>query len=297
MNSLLASLTDSPQAGFQFDQVLHHAGATLQHGPNNDRVYLMSLGQADPHEVLCEVHHLADQHGYGKIFAKLPHTQAEPFLNQGYRVEARIPDFYPDADAVFLGHYPEPERAQVAEPEALHTTLQQATLDLKPDGRSRHDPAIRLMHEADVDKMAALYRQVFPSYPFPITDRDFLLETMADNVAYFGVEKDGALLALASAEQCHQSGTVEMTDFATAPAARGQGWAQRLLAQMELAMEAQGHRVAYTIARAVSVGMNRTFARRQYQMAGRLVNNTQISGQIESMNVWYKPLRPASNGG
>jgi hypothetical protein len=51
-----------------------------------------------------------------------------------------------------------------------------------------------------------------------------------------------------------------------------------------------GLRVAFTIARALSFGMNITFARRSYQYAGTLINNTQIAGSIESMNVWYKTL-------
>jgi len=36
--------------------------------------------------------------------------------------------------------------------------------------------------------------------------------------------------------------------------------------------------------------MNITFARNNYSFAGTLINNTNISGQIESMNVWYKAL-------
>jgi hypothetical protein len=48
---------------------------------------------------------------------------------------------------------------------------------------------------------------------------------------------------------------------------------------------------AYTIARAESAGMNETFAKNGYKYCGTLVNNTNISGQIESMNVWVKKLR------
>jgi len=47
---------------------------------------------------------------------------------------------------------------------------------------------------------------------------------------------------------------------------------------------------AYTIARANSYGMNITFAKANYTFAGKLTNNTNISGDIESMNVWYKKL-------
>ncbi len=55
-------------------------------------------------------------------------------------------------------------------------------------------------------------------------------------------------------------------------------------------MPSRGIRTAYTIARAVSYGMNITFARCGYQYGGRLVNNTDIAGSLESMNVWYKTL-------
>jgi hypothetical protein len=44
----------------------------------------------------------------------------------------------------------------------------------------------------------------------------------------------------------------------------------------------------YTIARSHSAGMNITFAKKGYLFGGTLINNTDISGKIESMNVWYK---------
>jgi putative beta-lysine N-acetyltransferase len=81
-----------------------------------------------------------------------------------------------------------------------------------------------------------------------------------------------------------------MTDFATLPAYRGRGLATRLLGLMGCQAIESGVRVAYTIARAVSFGMNITFARHAYQYGGTLINNTQIAGSIESMNVWYRLL-------
>jgi hypothetical protein len=36
--------------------------------------------------------------------------------------------------------------------------------------------------------------------------------------------------------------------------------------------------------------MNITFAKAGYAYGGRLHNNTNIAGNIESMNVWYKSL-------
>jgi putative beta-lysine N-acetyltransferase len=98
------------------------------------------------------------------------------------------------------------------------------------------------------------------------------------------------LIALSSAEMDLSGSNVEMTDFATLPGERGRGLARFLLQEMERAMRKRKMRTAYTIARAVSPGMNITFSRMGYRYSGTLVNNTHISGSIESMNIWYKSL-------
>jgi putative beta-lysine N-acetyltransferase len=81
-----------------------------------------------------------------------------------------------------------------------------------------------------------------------------------------------------------------MTDFATLPHFRGKGLATALLVDMENEMKNQKIRTLFTIARALSPGMNITFARCGYKYSGTLINNTQIFGHIESMNVWYKHI-------
>jgi putative beta-lysine N-acetyltransferase len=113
---------------------------------------------------------------------------------------------------------------------------------------------------------------------------------MEANVIYFCLEDKGIMVALASAEMDRIGENVEMTDFATIPAWRGKGCATLLLGHMEQEMRKSDIKTAYTIARAGSAGMNITFARQGYRFAGRLINNTGISGSIESMNVWYHSL-------
>jgi putative beta-lysine N-acetyltransferase len=146
------------------------------------------------------------------------------------------------------------------------------------------------MHSEDASLMAELYRQVFATYPFPIHDETYLRQTMETNVIYFGIWEEDGLIALASAEIDRSGKNAEMTDFATRPDCRGRGLANYLLAQAEAAAEKLGIKTAYTIARAYSAGMNITFARNGYTFSGTLTHNTQISGKLESMNVWYKAL-------
>ena len=113
---------------------------------------------------------------------------------------------------------------------------------------------------------------------------------MDDDVVYFGVWHDASLAALSSCEIHSGESNAEMTDFAALPHHRGQNLALHLLGRMEEELAWRRIGVAYTIARANSFGMNITFAKAGYAFAGTLTNNTNISGQIESMNVWYKPV-------
>jgi putative beta-lysine N-acetyltransferase len=83
---------------------------------------------------------------------------------------------------------------------------------------------------------------------------------------------------------------VEMTDFATLPEYEGNGLAIYLLHNMENEMRNRKIKTAYTISRAVSYGINIIFAKMGYEYCGTLIKNTNISGNFESMNVWYKFL-------
>jgi len=286
------------------DVIENLCGATVQHGPSSDRVYLMKIRDADPVELIQKIEDLAAERGYSKIFTKVPAHSAQSFLDAGYACEARVPLFFRGKeDALFLCRYLNKRRANMDDIEVLEQVMELAMTKkgfglrhaMPEDAviRScREDAVIRSCREDDVGAMADIYKQVFPSYPFPVHDPAYLLETMRSHVLYFGVERKGRLLALSSAELDCDGQNAEMTDFATLPGSLGCGFAANLLAAMEPEAACHGIRTAYTIARAVSAGMNITFARLGYEFGGRLVNNTQISGTIESMNVWHKQLKP-----
>lgn len=97
-------------------------------------------------------------------------------------------------------------------------------------------------------------------------------------------------MAVASTEMHPEEGNVEMTDFATDIRHAGLNLAGNLLDWMESEMKDEGMKVAYTIARALSYPINITFARAGYTIGGTLLNNTNICGSFESMNVWFKTL-------
>lgn len=275
------------------DKIETFGKSLIQHGTHNDRVYLMKLADADMPGIVCQLCRFAEKVGYGKIFVKIPERHGPPFLRAGFLCEGRIPDFYPKGEAaVFLGFYIDKGRQKDPNASILNEIIQKAKAK---GGQERPVPLpgdlqCRVTGDADAEAMAELYRQVFASYPFPIDDPAYLRQTMHDNLTYFGVWDADRLIALSSAEVDHAAGNAEMTDFATRPECRGRGIAQHLLQEMETEMARRNIRTLYTIARACSPGMNITFAKNGYTYSGTLTNNTNISGSLESMNLWYKVL-------
>ncbi len=281
------------------DQIVIIDGGCLQHGAANDRVYIMSLEPERAQPVLEAAEALAKEHGYSKIFAKVPGECRSVLSDCGYQEEARIPT--PKgvlAGAVlFMSRFLKPERQRENDREERLRILRMARQKQCPPDRIEYlepPPEFEWRNccREDCQEMAALYRRVFESYPFPIDDPEYLTETMATHILYFGVwhRGGGGLVALSSAEMDAAKGMVEMTDFATEPEYRGRGLGVLLLQQMEREMKRRQLSVAYTIARAISPGMNIVFAKQGYAYAGTLVNNTDICGRLESMNIWYKYL-------
>lgn len=277
-----------------FDKIEYMDGAQIQHGPLNDRVYLMKMGDARPEALVDGLLRKAADAGYSKVFAKIPESTDEPFLEAGFQKEARVPEFFDGREpAAFLGYYLDADRQQETHPEKLN-----AILELSRKQQPAADPApppkigvtLGPCSAAEADEMAEIYRKVFPTYPFPIYDPRYLIDTMENHVMYFGAAAGERLVALSASEMDIESKNVEMTDFATLPEWRGNGLGVQLLSLMEQAMRTKHIKTAYTIARAASPGMNITFARLGYRYGGRLINNTNISGRIESMNIWYKPI-------
>ncbi|WP_147819058.1 putative beta-lysine N-acetyltransferase [Salidesulfovibrio onnuriiensis] len=278
----------------QPDAVINLGNSVVQHGPANDRVYLLKLDTDDLPEIVDEVYELGREHGYSKLFAKVPAGEAAHFAARGFIDEARVPGMYKGKCAgYFMSKYLDQNRAVPKDIGRITRVLDCA--DRKsPTPKDEIDThgVVRLKQE-NAGELAALYDAVFESYPFPIQDPAYIRQAMRDHVIFFGIVEDGRIVAAASAELDKSWRCAEMTDFATLPDHRGRGGAGKLLARMEKSMQPLNIRTAYTIARAESFGMNIVFARAGYSFGGTLHNNTQIGGKLESMNVWHKEI-PAS---
>jgi putative beta-lysine N-acetyltransferase len=279
-----------------FDKIEIISKSLVQHGPNNDRVYLMKIHAEEKVETLIDqLYGLAILKRYTKIFVKVPENMRQLFLDHNFKLEATVPNLYQGVkQGCFLGKTMDASRGFLTKKEKTSINEVKDSAIATNKGSDYELPTgyeIIQLGENDVPNIANIYKQVFQFYPFPIFKESYLLDTMHSNVQYFGIHYQGELIAVSSAEMDVVSSNVEMTDFATLPAHRGRNLSYHLLTRMMSQMVAEGIKTAYTIARANSYGMNKTFARQGFQFGGTLVNNTLIGDTIESMNVWYKKLK------
>lgn len=267
--------------------------SVIQHGKENNRIYLMKLAQEDCPEIITYMENLALNESYTKILAKVPNKQKDFFLNSGYEFEARVCNFYNDEDDVyFLSKFLSPERKKFSNKNNVFKNIEFCMEKARLPNSKNLDKNFRInkLKEKDAPKMAEIFKSVFESYPFPIFDKDYIIKTMNENVDYFGVFEGKKLIAVSSSEMDLLNLNTEMTDFATLPQYRGKNFSYYLLQEMETAAKQKMLKTAYTIARSECTGINMTFAKMQYEYGGTLVNNTNICGNIETMNVWYKNL-------
>lgn len=276
------------------DVIEYFGDSLVQYGKYNDRIYLMKLSQNDFPGILEQMDKTALEQAYSKVTAKVPGYARDGFIHNGYIQEAFIPQFYNgDGDVYFMSKFFSERRRAGGENGKAHEVLETARLKETPATsiELEHGFHFGMIKPSEVSQLAEVYKAVFETYPFPIHDPGYILRTMKNNIIYFGVWQGNRIAAVSSAEMDVGSQNVEMTDFAVLPEYRGKNFAGYLLGMMEKEMIRKNMKAAYTLARSDSFGMNITFAKAGYRYGGTLINNTNICGGFESMNVWYKYLK------
>lgn len=251
----------------------------------------LERGAAEMLQVLSQK---ACAHGLDKIWLKTCPEWRHAFQNTGMQMEASIPGYYQGEETALIFALYLSEQRQTPScgrngitANKLVSGLQEGTVkNSLPDGitlqwgQVEHCPVL-----------ARLYSKVFPTYPFPVFDPGYLKQTMDNDTYYIMAWNNDSLIAAASAETNRTQKNAELTDFATLPKWRGYGLASSLLAQLEFRLDTEEFRCLYTIARSSSPGMNKVFASAGYSYRGVLINNCNIGGGLEDMNVWSKTLK------
>lgn len=278
-----------------FDQITTLGNSCIQHGHRNNRIYLMHLSDKNVPWIIEQLDAMAKSNSYSKIFVKIPKSYQELFSEQNYIAEGMVPKFFNHSeDCIFMSKFLDKKRNtpvnQKRNQQIIEIALSKKELASLDEAKLPAGYLLRKAIPSDAENMARLYSTVFESYPFPIFDPSYIKKTMNENIVYYGVWKEHSLIALSSCEMSMKDKNVEMTDFAILPNYRNQKLSHILLSHMEKEMAKRGIKTAYTIARSASAGMNCTFGKNAYHYGGTLIQNTQISGSLEDMNIWFKGL-------
>ncbi|MCK8825063.1 putative beta-lysine N-acetyltransferase [Fuchsiella alkaliacetigena] len=267
--------------------------AQLEYSQLNQRITIKSYSGSNLANLGNRLKIEAKLLGYGKVWVKARESDRAEFAKADFEFEARIPDFYLEQDALIMSAYLKRSRNQLldrAEEEQIIRDLQSLRTELtEVELAAGHQ--FKIAGPEDADAMVELYNNVFDSYPNPIFAKEYIEKSLEDNLIYGLIYDDQQnLVAAASAETDPEYKNAEMTDFATLPSARGQGYASYLLNKLEEELKDREYHTFYSIARALSYGMNKVFKLADYQYTGRLIKNCHIAGQLEDMNLWFKIL-------
>ena len=212
------------------------------------------------------------------------YLQSLPLEKEGY-----IKGFFKGEDAYIYSFFLTPTRKN-------SITLQQEkkVMDIvqkDSESRSVSLPTGYYMRRAttkDTKQMAALYDTVFETYPTPMNNPDYIKTMMHDDVYFTVVEKDGEIVSASSADVLSKFNAAEMTDCATLEEHRGKRLLSHQFTYLENLMKQKGIQTLFCYARSVSVGMNLINIRHEFTYGGCMVQNSNISGNLESMNIWFK---------
>jgi putative beta-lysine N-acetyltransferase len=257
------------------------------------RLKVLSYEATDFWALAARLDFLARANGFDKIFLKARKDDWQRFLGLGFVLEGILKYYFRGDHAYVLSRFYTLDR--ITSPHLINESELVEAL-MRSDRTAEPPPLpegyrMEVATPAHIPALVQLYRLVFETYPSPLTHPDYLLQTMERNVLYRVVQNEvGDVVSAASAEMEPKVRAAEMTDCATLPTERGKGLMLHLLRKLEGDMKERGIDTPYTLARAQSVGMNRVFYRLGYEYSGRLVNNCDIYGEYEDMNIWVKHL-------
>lgn len=241
--------------------------------------------------IIDRTEQLAEQNNLSKLILKGKHEQLSSLISSGYTLEAIIPLYFQGQDAYFFTKYRKNDRKNsmfwLQEDEIVRNVKAQRDMKEK-DVPSSFE--LRLANEKDAEALAQLFGHVFQVYPTPLNSPEYIQKTMQEDTIYYVYTLNGQIVSTASAEMNLLQGNAELTNCATLIEFRKHGLMKRLLTALEQELSMRHIYCAYTIARALSYGMNAAFYRIGYSYTGRLINNCYIFDKMEDMNVWAKDL-------
>ncbi len=264
--------------------------ARIRLDQRNERLTLLSYeyyGSIAPlAELLIDT---ARQERFGKVVVVARGSDWEAFLTRGFALEASAHRYFHGAPGNFMSYFLAAER-QVRDRLEKEQALLQSVLEQAEAGPAPLPDGYSLVEAGPerAGELAALYDEVFASYPSPLTDPAYVQELIESGEGLFllAVTADGQIASAAAAEIDRTDANAEITNCATLPDFRGEGLMATLVDAVQQRLADQHIACVYSMARAHSHGMNLVLHRLGYKYRGRLIRHAHIGGDFEDLNLW-----------
>lgn len=259
--------------------------------PYNQRIRIDDL-RGNMVEAIAKAEELAKKQQAEKLIIKARREQFVPLLERGFQCEGMIDQYFLGSDGYFFCKYYSLNRKMseydLKEDEIVKNVqlLERYTESISPPKEYQ----LKLIQKEDALKLALLYKEVFKVYPTPLHDPTYICKTMDEGTIYYAFTCGNKIVSAASAEVNEIYKNAELTDCATLPEHRKYGLMKILLEKLEQQLVEKGIYCSYSLARALSFGMNAALHQLGYSYRGRLINNCYIFDKIEDMNIWIKDL-------
>lgn len=259
--------------------------------PSNSRVRLLAY-QGEPEKMIADLKQICLVHHCGKIIcAVYPHDH-RVFMENEFLLEGEISGFFKGKTAQFFSFFFDQKRAKSDFLAKEDEIISYCSRNYQPvDLSEERNLELRSAQKEDAEKISSLFREVFPIYPTPMDQPEYVKKMIDEDVLFKIAEKDGALVSVASADMNRRFLHAEITDCATHKSYRGRGYLNKLVFSLENDLRSSGYLTAFSLARARSFGMNIVLSKNDYQYSGRHINNCMIMDGFEDMNIWVKQLQ------
>ncbi|MEG9297982.1 putative beta-lysine N-acetyltransferase [Mangrovibacillus sp. Mu-81] len=255
----------------------------------NKRIRVDDL-QGNLHFFLTHLNNDSQFDNYEKLIIKARESQFMTLIERGFVHEGVINHYFNGDRVHFMSRFMKEERrtsSYWSQEDDLLSSVHK--LGVYPSFMDSDD-SILVAGTGQAEELSSLYKEVFKLYPVPLHDPRYIKDAMKNGTIFVCIRKNEQIISAASAEINFQYKNAELTDCATLPLYRKGGFMKNLIARLEEELLYRDIYCAYTIARALSYGMNAVFHQLGYEYRGRLANNCYIFDKIEDMNLWEKDL-------
>ncbi|MBU7008472.1 putative beta-lysine N-acetyltransferase [Phosphitispora fastidiosa] len=233
----------------------------------------------------------------GKIIVYSHKNDWQKFLSLGYRLEGVMNTYFRGDPVYLMSRFLCADRSGsehlVNEDLILKRILQRKRSCVGADKSSNcKNYSIRILKDDDINTVMDIFRDVFVTYPSPVEERRYFKElTGREGNIMLIAEYKSEIAGIISADIDNRHLSAELTDCVTLPEHRGRGVMAMLIDHMEQKLAQRKLICLYSLARAGIPPINAVMYKKGYTYGGRLINNCDIGGRYENMNIWEKSIK------